>query len=87
MLIIDEHGLYGWLATRLSPALNQLMREHGEVIWYAMNEGSDFEGRFDVEDFENEDPNAPPLDVVAWSVLGKPELASEHLAGWAYEGT
>lgn len=72
--------MYGWLVPdNLSPEQSAFMQEHGESIWYAMNEGNDFED--DIRDYPDDG------DVVVaghWSVSGDPEKAPEHEGDWSY---
>ncbi len=70
----------GWKAQGLTPDQKRFMEEHGETIWYAMNEGDDFED--DIRNYP--EPDADEVVVGHWSVSGDPDKAPEFEGEWSY---
>lgn len=73
LLVDDEFYHYTWWPRNLTPEQKAFMEEHGEFIFYGMNEGPEFEG--DIHEYP--DPDGDEVTVGHWHVEGNPELAPE----------
>lgn len=92
-LLKDREGWYMWRFESLTPEQHHVLKQFGEFIAGAMNEGREFRGTLDNEEtwdsmFGDETPGYEPTGpvTITWHVSGVPELApttSGEMPDWS----